>query len=101
WTATVTGTAFVSGSGTPQETIPLTQVTYWSGLATAASGSGTFTPGQLAAPNAVNLAVPRVAFSLASGSGVNSASWNPTLSVQVPAAAVAGTYTATITESVS
>jgi|HubBroStandDraft_3_1064219.scaffolds.fasta_scaffold00221_9 alpha-tubulin suppressor-like RCC1 family protein len=101
WTATVTGTAFVTGSGTPQETIPLTQVTYWSGLATAASGSGTFTPGEPAAANAVNLTVPRVAFSLTSGSGVNSASWNPTLSVQVPAAAVAGTYTATITESVS
>jgi hypothetical protein len=49
----------------------------------------------------VNLTVPRVAFSLTGGSGVNSASWNPTLSVQVPAAAVAGTYTATITESVS
>jgi hypothetical protein len=101
WTATVTGTAFTTGTGTPQQTIPLAQVTYWSGPATATSGSGTFTPGEPAAANAVNLAVPRVAFSLAGGSGVNSASWNPTLSVQVPAAAVAGTYTATITESVS
>ena len=100
WTATVTGTAFSTGSAAPQ-TIPLTQVTYWSGPATAISGSGTFTPGQPAAANAVTLTASRVAFSLAGGSGVNSASWNPTLSVQVPAAAVAGTYTATITESVS
>jgi hypothetical protein len=49
----------------------------------------------------VNLTAPQTAFSLASGSSVNSASWNPTLSVSVPAAAVAGTYTATITHSVS
>ena len=100
WTATVTSTAFSSGSAASQ-TIPLTQVTYWSGPATAISGSGTFTPGQPAAANAVTLTAGRVAFSLSGGSGVNSASWNPTLSVQVPAAAVAGTYTATITESVS
>ena len=86
---------------TGPQTIPLTQVSYWSGPATATSGSGTFTPGQLAAANAVNLTAGRVAFSLTSGSGVNSASWNPTLSVQVPAGAVAGTYTATITESVA
>ncbi len=101
WMATVTGTAFITGSGTAQQTIPLVQVTYWSGPATATSGSGTFTPGEPAAANAVNLTVPRVAFSLTGGGGINSASWNPTLSVQVPAAAVAGTYTATITESVS
>jgi hypothetical protein len=31
----------------------------------------------------------------------NSAAWNPTLSVAVPAAAVAGTYAATITHSVA
>jgi hypothetical protein len=101
WTATVSGTAFVTGGGTAPETIPLAQVTYWSGPATATSGSGTFTPGEPAAANAVNLTVPRTAFSLASGSSVSSASWNPTLSVSVPAGAVAGTYTATITHSVS
>jgi alpha-tubulin suppressor-like RCC1 family protein len=101
WTATVTGTAFVTGSGTGPQTIPLTQISYWSGPATATSGNGTFTPGQPAAANAVNLTAGRVAFSLTAGSGVNSASWNPTLSVQVPAGAVAGTYTATITESVA
>ncbi len=101
WTATVTGTTFVTGGGTVPETIPLTQVTYWSGPATATTGNGTFTPGELAAANAVNLTVPRTAFSLTSGSPVSSASWNPTLSVSVPAAAVAGTYTATITHSVA
>jgi putative Ig domain-containing protein len=101
WTATVTGTAFVTGGGTPPQTIPLTQVTYWSGPATVTTGTGTFTPGEPAAGNAVNLTVPRTAFSLTGGSPVNSASWNPTLSVSVPATAVAGTYTATITHSVA
>jgi alpha-tubulin suppressor-like RCC1 family protein len=101
WTVSVTSTAFITGSGGAQQTIPLTQVTYWSGPATATSGSGTFTPGQLAAANAVDLSVSRVAFSVTGGSAVNSASWSPTMSVSVPTAAVAGTYTATITESVS
>ena len=99
WTATVTATTFVTGAGTAPQTIPLTQITYWSGPVTATSGTGTFTPGEPAAVNAVNLTAPRTAFSLTSGSPVNSASWNPTLSVSIPPAAVAGTYTATITHS--
>ncbi len=101
WTATVTGTTFVTGGGTAPETIPLTQVTYWSGPTTATTGTGTLTPGQANAAAAVSLTAPRTAFTFASGSPVNSASWNPTLSVSVPAAAVAGTYTATITHSVA
>ncbi len=100
WTATVTGTAFTAGSG-GAEKIPTGQVTYWSGPATASSGSGTFTPGQPTAARAQTLSSSRVAFSLTGGSGVNSASWNPTLSVTVQPAVVAGTYTATITHSVS
>jgi hypothetical protein len=101
WTATVTGTTFVTGTGTAPQTIPLTQVTYWSGPATATTGTGTFTPGQPSAAAAVNLTVTRTAFSLAAGSSVSSASWNPVLSVSVPPSSVAGTYTATITHSVS
>jgi alpha-tubulin suppressor-like RCC1 family protein len=101
WTATVTGTTFVTGSGAAAQTIPLTQIGYWSGPATATSGTGTFTPGQPAAANAVTLTASRPAFTMTGGSGVDSASWNPTLLVRVPATVVAGTYTATITESVS
>jgi hypothetical protein len=101
WTVTVTATTFVTGGASAAETIPLTQITYWSGPATASTGTGTFTPGQANAAAAVNLTVPRTAFSLTAGSSVNSASWNPALSVSVPAAALAGTYTATITHSVA
>jgi alpha-tubulin suppressor-like RCC1 family protein len=101
WTVTVTGTAFQTGSGMLLQTIPASAVTYWSGPATATSGSGTFTAGQPGPANALNLSSQRVAFSLTGGTGVNFASWNPTLSVSVPSAAIAGTYTATITHSVS
>jgi hypothetical protein len=100
WTATVSATPFLT-VGPPPVTIPLAQVTYWSGPATATSGTGTFTPGQPDAPAAVDLTVTRTAFSLAGGSLVNSASWNPTLTVVVPPATATGIYTATITHSVS
>ncbi len=101
WTATATGTPFVTGTGTPAETIPLTGVSYWSGPATATAGTGTFTPGQASAAAAVILTTVRTAFTASGASTVNSASWNPTLSVSVPASAVGGAYTATITHSVS
>ena len=79
WTATVTATTFTTGGGTAPETIPLTRTAYWSGPATATTGTGTLTPGQPNAAAAVNLTAPRTAFSLTGGSPVNSASWNPTL----------------------
>jgi alpha-tubulin suppressor-like RCC1 family protein len=101
WTVMVTATAFTTGSGTGPQTIPPSQVTYWSGPATATTGTGTFTPGQASAASAVTLSAARTAFSLTGGSGINSASWNATVSVSVPASAVAGTYTATITHSVA
>ncbi|HEV2637129.1 MAG TPA: putative Ig domain-containing protein [Actinocrinis sp.] len=100
WTVTVTATTFTTGGRTAAETIPLSQITYWSGPVTAGTGTGTLTPGQPNATAAVDLTAPRTAFSLAGGSTINSSSWNPTLTVSVPAAAVQGTYTATITHSV-
>ena len=36
-----------------------------------------------------------------SGNGNNSASWDPTVAVAVPSTAVGGSYTATLTQSVS
>jgi len=35
------------------------------------------------------------------GSGANSVSWNPTLTIAVPSGAVAGTYTGTVVHSVA
>lgn len=96
WTSTVSlSTPFTTGGGTASETISGASVTYAAGSATAevnpphtAGTSGT-------------LASARTAFSRASGDGANSVSWNPTLTVSVPASAVSGDYTGVVTHSVA
>jgi hypothetical protein len=50
---------------------------------------------------AQTLNVSRTAFTLTAGTGNNTATWNPTLVVALPAAAVVGTYTGTVTHSVA
>jgi hypothetical protein len=100
WTATVTGSDFVTGAGTAEETIPAINVSYWSGPATSTAGTGTFTPGQPTSAQAVIINVPRTAFSHTGGTGSNFATWNPTVLVAIPADAVGGTYTGTVTHSV-
>lgn len=101
WTATVYATNFIDGA----LTIPFSAVSYWSGPATATSGGGTFIPGQLTAGNAVPLtgtaltAIP--AFAHTGGTGGSTATWNPTLIVNVPITAQTGTYTGTVTHQVA
>ncbi|MFG1848185.1 hypothetical protein [Micromonospora carbonacea] len=100
WTTTVVATDFTTGGATEPETIPDINVLYWSGGATATSGSGTFTPGQAGAGDAQIINVPRTAFTHTGGSGDNSATWNPTLVVNIPSGVVAGVYTGTVTHTV-
>lgn len=96
WTATVAATDFtVAGN-----TIVNDNATYWSGPSTASDPTTGFTPGQATAANAVALDQTRTAFSF-SGSGGNTVTWAPTLSVTIPLTAVAGTYTGTLTHSVA
>lgn len=101
WTASVTSTDFTIPS--TADTIPAGDVAYWSGPATATVGSGTFTPGQptTAQRTALSSTTPLTAMSLTGGAGSNSATWDPTLVVSIPAAAVAGTYSGTVTHSVA
>lgn len=101
WTASVSSTDFTTGGATANETIAKGRITYWSGTATASSGVAVFLPGQVLAANAQALSVSRTAFSASAIVGNNSASWNPTVTVNVPAAAVAGDYAGTITHSVA
>lgn len=101
WTASVTSTNFTTGLATANETIGKASISYWSGAATSTSGTGTFTPGQLTALLAVDLSASRTAFSASATVGNNSASWNPTVIVNIPSAAVVGTYSGTITHSVA
>jgi hypothetical protein len=100
WTASVASTGFTTGGGGTSAEVATTQVSYWSGPATATTGTATTTPGQANAAVAQVLTSSRTAFSSTGGTGSTSATWNPTLVVMVPAAAVGGTYTATVTHSV-
>ncbi|MER7498922.1 hypothetical protein AB0L05_26920 [Nonomuraea pusilla] len=101
WTATVAATDFTTG-GTPAQTIPSGSVFYWSGPATAASGGGLRTPGQLTAASRVALSAQVTAFSGRKGSlAAQTTSWRPTLVVLVPSSATTGDYTGTLTHSVA
>ncbi|MEU6078047.1 hypothetical protein [Micromonospora sp. NPDC047074] len=101
WVTTVSSSAFTTGSGTAEETISPALVEYWSGQATAVTGTGTVVPGQPTQTDAVSLSAPRTAFSKTSGSGNNSVAWAPDVRIAVPATAVGGTYTGVITHSVA
>lgn len=99
WTASVTSTDFTTGDATAAETIGKANVAYASGAATASSGVGVFTPGQASTALAEALSGTVTAFTATAAVGNNSASWNPTVIVTIPAAAVVGTYSGTITHS--
>jgi hypothetical protein len=95
WSATASSTSFTTGGGTPAETIPASVASYAPGTLTT---TGTITP----TGTTISLsgaAVPVVTGT--AGVGDNTASWDPTLSIAVPPAAVGGVYTGTLTQSVS
>ena len=95
WTATAASTDFTTGGGTPAETIPATDVSYDPGSVTT-TGTVTVTPSSITLSNTVQ--------TVAAATGIvgdDTASWDPALSIAVPASALGGTYTATLTESVS
>jgi hypothetical protein len=101
WTASVTSTDFTTGAASADETIAKANVSYWSGAATASSGTAVFVPGQLLVANAQALSAGRTAFSATGTVGNNTATWNPTVVVTIPAQAVTGTYSGTITHSIA
>ena len=101
WTSTVSSSHFTAGDQTAPEIIDATSVPYWSGAATATSGIGTLVGGQLTPAAAVVINAAQTAFTGGSLIGDNSASWNPTLIVTIPSAAVDGTYTGTVTHTVA
>ncbi|MEV4536138.1 hypothetical protein AB0J82_20315 [Asanoa sp. NPDC049518] len=95
WTATVSSTDYTTGGGTAAETIPNSAAIYTPGLPTATTGVPVPVAGL---PG--TLASPRTAYT-ATAVGSNSVTWNPNLSIAIPAAAVVGTYTGTVTHSVA
>jgi hypothetical protein len=95
WTTTASASAWTTGGATPAETIPAADVGYDPGsVTTTGTITATGTPITLS-----GTAAPVVTGT--SGIGNNTATWNPALSVAVPASAVGGVYTGTLTQSVS
>jgi hypothetical protein len=100
-TANVVCSDFKTGSGTAHETISKTNVFYWSGPATAFSGLvGGGTPGQPSSADQVSCATSQEAFQGGALLFSVSVSWNPTIVIHLPAGAVVGTYTGTVTHMV-
>ena len=105
WSATVslTGGFTVNQSG-QSWTFPASRVRYWSGPATALSGIGlnVCLPAQPAAVNAQTLTGTRTAYSCGAIASLSSSlTWNPTVVVTTQGSDPAGTYSGTITHSVS
>ncbi|MEU6652753.1 hypothetical protein ABZ904_25795 [Streptomyces sp. NPDC046900] len=91
WSVTAAETDFTSGAST----IPATNATYTVGTVTT-TGTITATPTNVTLSNTAQTVVTGSA-----GVGDNTATWNPTVTVHVPAGAVGGGYTGTLTQSVA
>lgn len=91
WTVTAAETDFTSGAST----IPATRATYTTGTVTT-TGTITATPTSVTLSNSGQTVVTGSA-----GVGDNTATWNPTVTVSVPAGAIGGAYTGTLTQSVA
>jgi hypothetical protein len=102
WTVTASSTDWTTGiGGTATETIPAGDVTYDPGAITP-TGIITTTGTVITLANAaVFPAVDPTVVAGTAGIGDNTATWDPTISVAVPPAAVAGGYTGVLTQSVS
>jgi hypothetical protein len=95
WTAVASSTAWTTGGATAAETVPAADVAYDPGSITT-TGTITATGSAITLSDASQPVVTGTA-----GVGDNTATWDPAISVALPAAAVVGTYTGTITQSVS
>lgn len=91
WTVTASETDFANGG----QTIPATDADYAVGTITT-TGTITATGTDVTLSNS-----PQTVVTGSDGVGDNTASWDPTITVHVPASAVGGLYTGTLTQSVS
>jgi hypothetical protein len=96
WTVTASLTNFTTGTGATLSTIPATDADYDAGEVV--------TTGVITVPPPISVALsgtPTPVVEGTAGRGNNTASWNPLMGVDVPPAAVGGTYTGTLTQSVA
>jgi hypothetical protein len=95
WTVSASSTDFVTGTGAGTSIIPVADGAYDPNEITT---TGTIT----ATPSTVTLSgTPTTVVAGTAGTGNNTATWDPTISVDLPPAAVGGDYTSTLTQSVS
>lgn len=104
WSVSGSATDFTNsttGGSTADETVTKANVGYWAGVGTAQAGQvGAFVPaGLVTAP--VSLAGAGASVGQWAGVGNNTVTWNPTITFTLLPSQVAGTYTGTITHSVS
>jgi hypothetical protein len=92
WVETVISTAFTPSAG---PTIPASAVSIVAGTITKV-GTATYV-----ANDPTNLTAVSPAVTASAITGDNSATWAPTLGLAIPGSTAAGTYTATVTQSVS
>ncbi len=97
WTASVSSTSFITGSGSPAEVIPAGNARYNISGLSSATGSATFT----VTPSVGLDANPQAVVTATSVAGNTAASWDPLIQVDVPGGAIGGNYSATIIHSVS
>ena len=100
WTVTGSTTNFTTGGATANETVAKANVGYYAGAGSAQAGQvGAFTPvGTALTPVPLVAATPVGAWA---GVGNNTVTFNPTVTFTLLPSQVAGTYTGTITHSVS
>ena len=100
WSVTGSTTDFTTGTATANETVAAANVGYYAGAGSALAGQvGAFTPvGTALTPVPLAAATPVGAWA---GVGNNTVTFNPTVSFTLLPSQVAGTYSGTITHSVS
>ena len=102
WIATASASSWTTGSATPAEIIPVTDVGYTVGPITTTGTITATATNRLAGTVAGDLSgAPQAVVTGTAGVGDNTAGWDPAISVAVPASAVGGIYTGTLTQSVS
>jgi hypothetical protein len=101
WTATAASTDFTTGSASADETVAKANVGYYAGVGTPLLGQvGAFVPAGTAL-TPVALAGSGATVGTWAGTGSNTVTWSPTITFTLSPSQVVGTYTGTITHSVS
>jgi hypothetical protein len=100
WTVTGSTTSFTTGTASANETVSAANVGYYAGAGSAQAGQvGAFTPvGTALTPVPLAAAAPIGAWA---GVGNNTVTFDPTVTFTLLPSQVAGTYSGTITHSVS